>query len=188
MATIPSTEPSSVTAGDTIKWTRTLADYPANAGWVLNYRLINTAGHIDIVGTASGSDHLINVLPGVAPAWAPGTYDWQAFVTNSGTGERYTIGTGRMVVLPNLSTQSAGFDTRSQARQILEGLQTAWLDAVNNRAFVMEYKVAGRQFKFATRQEWILEIDYWKRQVAKEDAANKIARGLGSGRKVFVRF
>ena len=187
MATIPSKEPQSVTAGDTIQWLRTLPDYPASAGWTLNYRLINATGHIDITGQASGSDHLISIPSSVVPAWVAGTYDWQAYVTAI-SGERHTIGIGRMVVLPNLSTQVAGFDARSQARQILEGLYAAYLDAVKNRAFVAEYGIANRRFKFATRQEWIVEINFWKIQVTREDQANAIKNSNGSGRKTLVRF
>lgn len=188
MATIPSTEPKSVTAGDSIKWTRSLADYPATAGWVLNYRLINAAGYIDIAGSASGADHLINVLPNVNPAWTRGLYDWQSYITNSGTGERYTIAVGRMEVRPNLSLQSAGYDARTQARQILDTLNTAYLDAAQKRAFVFEYRVANRLFRFATREEWIMEINFWKREVAREEQAQRVQNGMGSGRKIYMRF
>jgi hypothetical protein len=188
MPTIPTIEPTAVTAGDTLQWTRALGDYPANAGWTLSYRLINATNKYDITGTASGADHSITVLPAASVAYVAGNYDWQSYVTNA-SGERHTIGNGRMAILPNLAgVIAAGFDNRSQARQILEGLQAAWLDAVTNRAFVLEYRIATRLFKFATRQEWILEINYWRRIVAKEDRAANIARGLASGRKVLVRF
>ena len=42
--------------------------------------------------------------------------------------------------------------------------------------------------RFATRGEWIAEMDYWRREVAREQRAEKIAAGLDGGRKVYVRF
>ena len=46
MADIPSTEPAVFTAGDTLKFTRSLADYPASEGWVLSYTLVNADAKI----------------------------------------------------------------------------------------------------------------------------------------------
>ena len=62
MASIPTTEPETITAGDSLTWKRTLADYPAGT-WTLKYRLINADGKIDITATASGTDHLVSVEP-----------------------------------------------------------------------------------------------------------------------------
>jgi hypothetical protein len=188
MASIPTIEPQSVTAGDTIQWTRSLADYPANSGWTLNYRIINTTRKYDIAGSASGSDHFISVAASVSEAWAAGDYDWQAYVSNA-SGDRHTIANGRIKILPNLAgVTDAGMDGRSPARQIYDGLIAAYQDAVISRAFISEYRVANRQFKFSTRQEWIIEVNFWKREVAKEEAASNIKRGLASRRRVYVRF
>ena len=47
MAQTPTTEPASLQAGDTLRWQRTLPDYPASEGWVLSYRLINAQGKLE---------------------------------------------------------------------------------------------------------------------------------------------
>ena len=52
MATTPTTEPASITAGDTLTWQKTLADYPATV-WTLKYRFINATAKVDITATAS---------------------------------------------------------------------------------------------------------------------------------------
>lgn len=187
MATVPTTEPASVFAGDTLTWKKTLRDYPASAGWSLHYRLINAAGKIDIDATASGDDHLITVAAAASTAYAAGKYNWQSYVTNVG-GERHTIEKGEIEVLANWAAQAAGLDTRTNARKILDALEAAWVTASANRAYVFEYQIAGRKMKFATRGEWIAELDYWRRQVAQEERAERIAAGLDGGRKVYVRF
>jgi hypothetical protein len=186
MVDIHTSEPSSVIAGDTLSWQKSLASYPASAGWTLHYRLINAETHLDIPSSANGEAHLINIPAATSAAYAPGIYSWQSYVTNIG-GERYTIQTGKIEINPDWTALSL-LDTRSIARQILDALEAAWVSASAKRAFVWEYKIAGRQMKFATRVEWIAELDYWRREVAKEERAEKIAAGLDSGRKVYVRF
>lgn len=187
MATIPTTEPSSVTAGDTIAWTKTLTDYPATAGWVLKYRLINTANKIDITATASGADHLVSVAAATSTSYVSGWYDWQAYVEKA--AERYTVDNGRIQISPNLAgVSAAGFDDRSQPRRILDSLLSAYETAITSRAFVQEYEIAGRRMKFNTKADWIMEIDYWKAQVASEERSAKINAGLGAGNKLLVRF
>ena len=67
---IPTSEPESLVAGDTVTWQKTLSDYPASDGWVLSYRLINAAGNIDITSSASGDDHLVSVAATATAGWS----------------------------------------------------------------------------------------------------------------------
>jgi hypothetical protein len=184
MATTPTTEPATVVAGDTITWSKTFSDYPATV-WTLKYRLLNSAGKIDITATASGTDHLVAVTSTTSATWTAGDYDYIAWVEK--TGERATVETGRITVGANLAT-ALTYDGRSTARKIYEALQAAWLTAVEGRAFVAEYEIAGRRMKFNNKADWLVELNYWKAQVAAEDRAAKIADGLGAGSRVLVRF
>jgi len=187
MATIPTKEPASVTAGDTLVWIKSLVDYAASAGWTLKYRLINTTAKIDIIAAAAGADHSVTVTAATSAAYVAGWYDWQAFVEKG--AERYTIGSGRMQILPNLAgVAAAGFDDRSQARKVLELLMAAYESAVTSRAFVQEYQISGRQMKFSNKADWLLEINFWQAQVAQEERAARINAGLGAGNKLLVRF
>ena len=187
MLPIPSIEPTSVFAGDTLTWQITIPDCPASSGWTLNYRLINTTGKIDITSTANINDFLINVPAATSAGYSPGIYDWQSYLTDL-SGNRFTVAAGSMEIKPNWAAQTTGLDTRSIAKQILDSLESAWVAAAAKRAYVFEYKVANRMMRFATRGEWIAEMDYWRREVAREERAEKIAAGLDSGRKVYVRF
>ncbi len=53
-ATIPTKEPLTIRAGDTIKWTKSLDDYKASDGWTLSYSFRGTGGTIDITSTTEG--------------------------------------------------------------------------------------------------------------------------------------
>lgn len=180
------TEPSRVTAGDTIAWSKSLPDYPASAGWVLKYRLINAAGKIDITAAADGADHAVTVTAATSAAWHAGTYTYQTTVEKA--GERYTIATGKIAIAANLSNMAAGFDTRSPAQAILDNLLAAYQSASAARSFVQEYEIAGRRMKFNSKAEWLLELNFWKREVAAEERAARRAAGLSSGTRVYERF
>lgn len=187
MATPPTIEPTQIIAGDTLVWQKTLLAYAADAGWTLNYRLLNAIGHIDIIAGSAGSAFLVSVSAATSASYPAGVYDWQSFVSRASTGERYTIETGTIVVLANWAVQTA-LDTRTNAKKILDALEAAWVTASATRAFVFDYKIGDRQMRFATRGEWIAEMDYWRREVAREQRIERIKAGLPSGSKVYTRF
>lgn len=183
--TVPTSEPSSVVAGDTIAWTKTHADYSAADGWVLKYRLINAAGKIDITATAAGSDHAISVPAATTAAWPNGAYTWQATVEKA--ADRYTVGAGSLTIKPNLAAQAGGFDTRSAARKALELIDAAMVTH-GASAWTQEYEIAGRRMKYKNVSDFMAWRDRLKAEVAREDAADRMAAGLASGRKIYVRF
>lgn len=180
------TEPKRITAGDTVSWLQTNTSYPASAGWLLSYTLINASSKIVIDATPQGDDHLISIAAATSADYAPGSYQFVKTVTK-GT-ERRTIGRGAILVDPDLAAQAGGFDTRSNARIILDNLLEAYKAASLNQAFVQDYEVAGRKLTFNAKADWIIEIDYWKREVAAERRAQRLADGLDAGTKIYVRF
>lgn len=181
--TIPTKEPAFVVAGDSITWKRSLADYPASAGWVLSYRLINAAGKIDITSAASGDDHLVSVTAVTSAAWVAGDYTWTAYVTK--TAERYTLGSGAITVRPNLAAQAAGFDTRSHAAKTLDAIEAV----IEGRATQshLSYSVAGRQMQFIPIPDLLVLRDKYRVEVRSEENAVRVANGLASRNRILVR-
>lgn len=187
MADIPTTEPSVVTAGDTVKWTRALAEYSAADGWTLKYKLANLEGSFDVNASASGADHAVIVTAADSAKWGAGAYQWQAWVEKA--AERYTIGTGSIEVKPNLAAQKLGYETRTRARRILEKLEAEYESRVDGgQGFVWEYEIAGRRMKFHSAADFMKAIEYWRHQAAQESAAESVAKGLGNPRRLHVRF
>jgi len=113
---IPTTEPLSVRAGETWRWSRSLADYPAPT-WELIYTLFSAGGLITITAVADGTDHLVNVAPDATAAKVAGRYDWIAQVTNS--TDKFQVGSGAIDILPAIT---AAYDGRSHARKMLEAI------------------------------------------------------------------
>ncbi len=184
MATL-TTEPASITAGDTAAWVKSLADYPASAGWVLSYTLINATTKITFSASASGADHAVSVAAATTANWAAGDYQYQAVVTKA--AERYTVGTGRLTIAPNLAAATT-LDARSTTRKMLEAAESAYLDYLTNKqGHVAEYEIAGRRMKFRNAAEIWQQIEKLKAQVRAEETAARLAAGLAPRNKLLVR-
>lgn len=178
-ASVPTSVPAQVTAGDTIAWKITLADYPASAGWVLTYALASAAVQIAITASASADDHLVSVAAATSAAYVPGTYSWQAYVTK--TTERYMVDSGTIQVLPNLAVQSGGFDGRSHAKKTLDALE-AWIEG--HDMAVADYQIAGRAMKYHSIPDLLKLRDTYTAEVRGE--VLKASGGVAN--RLVVRF
>lgn len=181
-APTPTTEPTSLIAGDTAKWLKTLSDYPASAGWVLTYTLINASAKITFGATSIGDNHLINVAAATTESWEAGSYAWRATVALS--GEVFTVSSGTLTVEPAFGTDT--LDNRSHARKALANIE-AYLENSNNLT-AARYQIAGRELQRIPIADQLALRDRYRVEVAREDAAANVARGLPDKRRVMVRF
>lgn len=177
--------PASAMAGDSLSWRKSLPDYPASA-WTLTYSLINADGKITITGTADGDEHVLSAAAATTAAWDAGDYQWVATV--AGGTERHTVGTGRIAIKADIVAQLGGLDARTAARRALDDLRAALATWISTKGHVQTYTVDGVQMSFATAADLRARISILEREVAREEAAERIAAGLGSGRRVLVRF
>lgn len=180
-APTPTTEPASLTAGDTAKWLITLPDYPATDGWQLSYRLANASAAITFTASASGADHLVAVPAATTAAWAPGSYTWRSQVSLS--GEVFTVSGGTLQILPAFT---AALDARSHARKALAAVE-AYLENPQNLS-AAQYEIAGRRLQRMGIPDLLALRSRYQAEVAREDAADRVARGLPDPRRVLVRF
>lgn len=181
MPTIPTSEPARVNAGNTAKWLKSLPEYPASAGWVLSYELVNAAQRITFSSSPSADDHLVNVTAAATGAWVAGSYDWRALATLG--SEIYTVASGRMEIAPAFGVV---VDARSQARRTLEAIE-ATLEGRASSA-TAEYQIAGRALKYIPIPELLTLRDRYRRDVKAEDDAAAVASGLGARGRIYVRF
>lgn len=183
MATVPTIEPQTVRAGDFITWQKTLADYPANAGWSLVYTLINGSTKLTITASASGADHLVSVAAVTSAGYAAGWYTWMARVTKG--AEIYTVGVGNMQVLPNLAALTT-FDGRSHARVMVEAIEAA----IQGRASSVQLRLTinNRSIEYLSPGELIKWLSFYRAEVAKEAQLESIRRTGQNPRNIGVRF
>lgn len=180
-APIPTTEPAQIVAGDTAKWLKTLADYPASAGWALAYTLVNASQRYTFSAAVQGDDFLITVSAATTSGWAAGSYDFRGAVSQA--GEVYTVSVGRIAVA---AAFGAAIDARSQPRRTLEAIESTLEGRASSAT--AEYEIAGRKLKYIPIPELLQLRDRYRRDVAAEDAAEKVAKGLGNPGRIYVRF
>ena len=178
------TEPSRVTAGDTVSWEKTLPDYPASAGWALSYTFINASAKISITAAANVDAHLVAVTAATSANWAAGTYNWLAVVTK--TTQRYSVGSGVLVVAANLAAAST-YDSRSAAKKTLEAVDAA-LVTYGAKAYLQAYEISGRSQRFHTPGDFLAFRSRLQAEVAREDNAARVAAGLAPRNQINVRF
>ena len=184
MPDIPTNEPASLRAGDTWKWTKTLADYPASA-WTLKYRFKSATTGFEITATASGDAHAVTVTAAATSAYAAGPYTWIAWV-EGGTSEKYTVDTGVLAVSADYraGTATTGLDDRSHARKTLAAIES-WIESRNQG--VARYTILGREMQYIPITDLLKLRQTYKAEVAAEDAAEAIRNGTGTGRRIQFR-
>ena len=183
-ADIPTTEPGVLNVGDTWKWTKTLADYPADV-WTLTYRFKSSVGGFEVVASASGTDHSVTVAYGTTAGYAAGFYGWVASVSNG--SERYIVDSGTCTLNPDYraGTATAAYDGRTHARTVLDAIEAV----IEGRATVdqQEYEIAGRRLKRMPVADLLKLRQHYKTEVQSEAMAEAIRNGTGTGRKIQFR-
>jgi hypothetical protein len=182
MADIPTSEPLSVYAGDTVRWTRSFTDYPANDGWTLTYSFTSSSSRFTVDAVADAALHLVNVAAATTASWRAGDYTWRAQAKKG--AEAFTVGTGRMRVQGTASASTS--DRRTFARATLDAVETYMRDPANMAA--AEYEIAGRRLKRYELADLLALRDRMRAEVAREEAAERLEAGLPDGRRVFVRW
>ena len=177
MADTPTSEPTEITAGDTLSWLISLPDYPASAGWVLKYALSKAgSAAISITGTASGDSHLLSVSAATSAAYGAGEWHWTSYVTKG--SERYTVGAGVLTILPDPANLPAGHDPRTHAEKGLAAIE-AVLEG-NLSGSLAEYEINGRKAKLWSHSELLKLRAIYKAQVRRE-------RGGASANPIYLR-
>lgn len=154
-------------------------------GWALKY-VLRGPSVLDLTATASGQGWATTLTAVASAGLLAGTYAWSANVSKG--SERITCGTGQLVLLTDLSTAVAGFDSRSAAQIALADCEAAMATFNATGGKVRKYEIAGRSMEFQSIADLMQLHSFWKAKVAAELTAQSIANGLGNPRNLYVRF
>lgn len=186
-ANYPSREPCELVAGDRWAWKRPeLATTYPPASYTLKYafRLFSAGTEIEITSTAA--DFVVEVGSAATAAFTAGRYAWQAYITRNADSERITVGNGALKILSNNDAATA--DPRSHARIMLDAIESA----LEGRATAKQLDLisAGEADRNAAHDPAFLSVqrDKYRAEVAQEEAAEKVAQGLGDSRRIYTRF
>jgi len=186
MITIPTTEPAEITAGDTIRWTKSLSDYPADT-YALHYKLQPLSGgdSISIDATASGTDHTIEVSAALSAAYTAGNYIWTSYVLDIATGlERTTIDSSQITIKPDPLTSTA--DLRSTVRKIYDAIEATILGEASSAQ--LKIIVDGDTLEKKSTADLLGLESRYRLLVKQEEQADAINKGLRTGKRIVTRF
>lgn len=186
-AEIPDIEPDSFIAGDTVKWTKSTADYPAPI-WTLTYEFRGTARHT-VVCTANGSDFLATISATVSATFTPGDYAWFAQVSFG--SEKYTIGSGTVSVKTNPSIGTEAQDRRSHAKKMLDAIEAMMEGNASREEMQYEVSLPGgslRRLWFCTKEDLIKFHSHYAALVRQEQNAERLAQGKPSRNRILTVF
>lgn len=178
--------PDEFTAGDTIKFTSSLSDFPFSDGWDLTHYFTKDDGtdnifNVEAEQSESSEDYLSTIATSDTENLTPGRYSWRSKVKKS--GETSTIEEGSVFINPSYAS---AVDTRSNARKIIDAIDAQL--AGDASPAQKRFKVRDREVEQHSRADLIALRSHYLGIVQSEDDAEKLAQGLGTGGRVSVRF
>lgn len=182
--TLPTTEPTSFAAGETLKWRKSLANYLASAGWALSYKFRGAGAGFDVTAVAVGDDFEITVLAEQTSALVGGQCWWEAWVTKA--GETYRVEAGQATVSPALPDKGLAYDGRSQVKRILDAIDA--LIAGKATLDQQEYQIGDRQLRRIPIADLILLRKTYAQLYNQEQQAARLVKGGPFFKTVLTRF
>jgi len=183
------TIPALIYAGDTVKWNQPATDAQSStASWVATFVLRHQTGNdaLTLTGVADGAGGWnFTITAAQSAELDPETHWWQLVVTKS--AERYTLGTGSVIIADNIPGSGNTYDGRTQAQQDLDALRAEMRARISGGS-VQEYSIGNRSLKKMPMADLIALEKNLKMDIVLENRRRRIAEGLDSGRSVYVRF
>lgn len=156
---VPTIEPTSFAAGETVSWTRVAGDFPVSEGYTLKAYFAGPSV-FTVEATVDGDGYLFEILPATTSGKTPGTYLWRIYAEKGegATLERYLVADGTVVLDPDFTTAVAGTHTAfaetmvAAIRARMEGRLEADLES---------YGLAGRQAQMIPYERLHIELGIW---------------------------
>ena len=183
------TEPTMITTGETVEWTKYLCDYPASE-WTLAYYFRGPGVGFNIEAVADGDEFAVTV-PGTTSdnVTVSGSYKWESWVTNiADTSITHNVDIGfTNITLRNVVDNTDAVDLRSTAKKIVDAIDAALLVSAGD---VIEYEIstpAGTRKVKKSRTDAIATRDKYAAIVARELDAERTRRTGKFGRTYLGR-
>lgn len=175
--------PLTINAGSKLEFTESNNDFPASAGWVLKYILINSKDKISINSTADGDSHKVLLSSAQTANYNAGTYTFQRYFENG--AEVDGILTGTLIINPNLIT-AATYDTRTVAKKILDAIQAT----IQRRATKEQSSISvmGKSLTNMSFDELIKAESHYLSVVQNEEALESQKQGKKGKQKILLEF
>lgn len=191
MSTIPTDEPTQITQGETIKWSKSFSGYPASAGWALKYYFRGPGAglNLDIPGGAiaiSGDGWIVTIDSDATKTLGAGMNYWQAWLENA--GDNLLASEGRTKVEAGLDAIDPGepYDGRSEVKKTLDAIRAA----IAGRATQAQLRrsIAGTMIEFLSITELLAAETRWSQLYNAEVRSERTQAGEPFMATIHTRF
>lgn len=164
-AQIPSTEPTAFAAGETVQWTKSVADYPSTDGYSLIYSIRGPSAFPNVTATPnSDGTYSITLATTDTTNLAPGTYPWTSHAYKVGPPVlRFAIERGVIVVTTDMNAAVTIVSHAAEALPIVEAALKGRLTGD-----MQQYQIAGRQITKIPIQELYALRSMYRAELWKE--------------------
>lgn len=181
-------EPSEIVVGDFIQWKRSdlVTDYPTATHSMEYVARIRGGGssEIKIAATEVSSpseSYLFTVTSAESELFDAGDYYWQLEVTQTSSGNRLVVDTGRFRAIEDLDEQGA--DPRTHAEIMLSKIESILEGKADSD--VSNYAIGGRSLTKMTWDELMTARDKYKAEVTQDWAKQTNGNGKQTVRVQF---
>lgn len=184
MSTTRTTEPTQITQGERVAWTKSIGDYPATL-YTLVYRFRPQAGNgFNVTATADGDayDAVITAAVSLAiPDAAIGQMAWQSWLTEIATPTNtFLHESGTVKVTKGFASDVlAAVDLRTPAKIALDNINAAISGQTS--ANIQEYEIAtpagSRKIKRLSMSDLLAAQKHYAAIVSQENARERAKKG-----------
>jgi hypothetical protein len=183
------TEPTVITQGEALEWTREFCDYPATL-WTLQYRFRGVGTGFDSNATADGDKFAVSVPIASTLAMGIGKYQWQAWVTEiADSTNKIMIADGDVTVKRGfVASEDGTVDLRTTAKKILDAVEATLLGTATGDQLSYEITTPAGTTKIMkmSRGELLTLKREYAAIVKRENAAERIRRGGSLGKRIVI--
>lgn len=178
--------PEEMTLGETVKFKKTLGDFPFSEGWILTYYFVKQDGStgelFDVEATQSGSseDYLITIATANTSGLEAGDYSWRAKVTLS--GETSVVEEGSITLNPSYESV---VDTRSDACKIVAAIDASMAGKATPEQ--KKLKIKDREVEKYDTGQLMQMRTYYSTICQREKTAELLAQGKANPNKTRTR-
>jgi hypothetical protein len=182
---IPTAHPAKLVAGDTLKFTKAIANHTADDGWAMTYWLRGNGTGMaqSYTNTNETGDFSFYVDNRTTVEWTVGKYRYEAFVYKG--GDRHRVDYGDFEILADFQNGTGAVDFRSDNQKALDAISAT----INGSASISEQQmqINGKMIQRFSINELIKAKAYFESEVAREKAEEKAERdGTSSGGTINV--
>lgn len=174
------TEPTTITQGERIEWTRSFADYSAE-DYTLEYRFRGPGNGFNVTATADGAAFVAVVTTANSLTCAVAKYSWQAWLTEIADEDNvFMAASGETTVKRGFATAKTGqLDLRSAAKIALDAIDAVLANAATSDQ--LEYEIStpagSRRIRRMSRVELLTLRKHFVGIVARENAMQRVKNG-----------